>query len=146
MFVCYFRFAWLKVKGLGETRNWVELEKFSKSKSPIGYVVSTFPSLSPFPSICLLKTFPFPPFPSFQPFVEECLNKNAKTEALKYIPRCEVLERPQLYMRIGAFQEAAEAAFQAKDAQLLMEIKGKSGSLQVSTQVDGYLSQLAGKR
>ena len=66
------KFWWLKVRGFGETRNWVEMEKLSKSKSPIG----------------------------FTPFVEECLVKNAKSEALKYIPKCEVNERPALYLRV----------------------------------------------
>lgn len=37
------RFWWLKVKALAESRNWVELEKFAKSKkSPIGYEVRCF--------------------------------------------------------------------------------------------------------
>jgi hypothetical protein len=34
------RFWWLKIRALGETKNWTELDKFVKSKkSPIGYTV-----------------------------------------------------------------------------------------------------------
>ena len=34
------RFWWIKVKALAESRNWVELDRFAKSKkSPIGYEV-----------------------------------------------------------------------------------------------------------
>ena len=36
------RFHWIKVRALAESRNWLELERFAKSKkSPIGYEVGT---------------------------------------------------------------------------------------------------------
>jgi len=113
------KFWWIKVKALAETKNWLELEKFAKSKkSPIGFV----------------------------PFVEQCLLFGSKPEALKHIARCEPNERPIWYMKLGAWSEAAEAAFGNKDVQLLQEIKQKSVSLSVGAQVDGYLSQLMGQR
>lgn len=50
----------MRIESLAKLNDWVELEKFSKSKkSPIGY----------------------------SPFVDVCLEKNNKTEALKYLPR-----------------------------------------------------------
>ena len=43
------RFHWLKVRALAESRDWIELEKFAKSKkSPIGYEVG-IPALSSHP-------------------------------------------------------------------------------------------------
>lgn len=54
------RFWWMKIQSLAHLDDWIELEKFSKSKkSPIGYA----------------------------PFVDICLEKNNKHEALKYLPK-----------------------------------------------------------
>jgi len=43
MVLCFFlvRFYWLKVRSLAESRNWLELDRFSKArKSLIGYEVN----------------------------------------------------------------------------------------------------------
>ncbi|KXS16595.1 hypothetical protein M427DRAFT_110909 [Gonapodya prolifera JEL478] len=55
------RFWWLKLKALVRTSNWEELDRFSRTKSPIG----------------------------FAPFVDECLKVNAPKEAAKYVDRIE---------------------------------------------------------
>ncbi|GAV88113.1 Vps16_C domain-containing protein/Vps16_N domain-containing protein [Cephalotus follicularis] len=91
------RWYWLKVFALATIRNWEALEKFSKEKRPpIGY----------------------------RPFVEACIDADEKSEALKYIPKlADPRERAEAYARIGMAKEAADAASQAKDGELLGRLK-----------------------
>ncbi|GMN54967.1 hypothetical protein TIFTF001_024090 [Ficus carica] len=91
------RWYWLKVFALATIRDWDALEKFSKEKrSPIG----------------------------FRPFVEACIEADEKGEALKYIPKlADPRERAESYARIGMAKEAADAASQAKDGELLGRLK-----------------------
>lgn len=91
------RWYWLKVFALATTRDWVALETFSKEKRPpIGY----------------------------KPFVEACIEADEKAEALKYIPKlADPRERAEAYARIGMAKEAADAASQAKDGELLGRLK-----------------------
>ncbi|KAL3508949.1 hypothetical protein ACH5RR_028350 [Cinchona calisaya] len=91
------RWYWLKVFALATIRDWDALEKFSKEKRPpIGY----------------------------RPFVEACVDADEKGEALKYIPKLsDPRERAEAYARIGMAKEAADAASQAKDNELLGRLK-----------------------
>jgi hypothetical protein len=91
------RWYWLKVFALATINDWDALEKFSKEKRPpIGY----------------------------RPFVEACVDADAKAEALKYIPKlADPRERAEAYARIGMAKEAADAASQAKDGELLGRLK-----------------------
>ncbi|XP_052210322.1 protein VACUOLELESS1 [Diospyros lotus] len=91
------RWYWLKVFALATIRDWDALEKFSKEKRPpIG----------------------------FRPFVEACVDADEKGEALKYIPKlADPRERAEAYARIGMAKEAADAASQAKDGELLGRLK-----------------------
>ncbi|GAB4837663.1 vacuolar protein sorting-associated protein 16 [Ancistrocladus abbreviatus] len=91
------RWYWLKVFALATIRDWDALEKFSKEKRPpIGY----------------------------KPFVEACIDADEKNEALKYIPKLsDPRERAEAYARIGMAKEAADAASQAKDSELLGRLK-----------------------
>lgn len=91
------RWYWLKVFALATIRDWDALEKFSKEKRPpIGY----------------------------RPFVEACIEADEKGEALKYIPKlADPRERAESYARIGMAKEAADAASQAKDGELLGRLK-----------------------
>lgn len=91
------RWYWLKVFALATIRDWDALEKFSKEKRPpIGY----------------------------RPFVEACIDADEKGEALKYIPKLtDPRERAESYARIGMAKEAADAASQAKDGELLGRLK-----------------------
>lgn len=91
------RWYWLKVFALATIRDWDALEKFSKEKRPpIGY----------------------------RPFVEACTDADEKGEALKYIPKLsDPRERAEAYARIGMAKEAADAASQAKDGELLGRLK-----------------------
>lgn len=99
------RFYRLKIKALLTTRNWDALEKFSKEKKPpIG----------------------------FKPFVDACIEGGENGEALKYIVKLsDPQERAEAYTRIGLHNEAAEAASQSKDSELLGRLKmtfGQSSS------------------
>ncbi|CAI9757174.1 unnamed protein product [Fraxinus pennsylvanica] len=91
------RWYWLKVFALATIRDWDALEKFSKEKRPpIGY----------------------------RPFVEACVDADEKAEALKYITKLtDPRERAEAYARIGMAKEAADAASQAKDGELLGRLK-----------------------
>ncbi|XP_059629226.1 protein VACUOLELESS1 [Cornus florida] len=91
------RWYWLKVFALATIRDWDALEKFSKEKRPpIGY----------------------------RPFVEACIDADEKGEALKYIPKlADPRERAEAYARIGMAKEAADAASQSKDGELLGRLK-----------------------
>ncbi|KAJ6998320.1 hypothetical protein NC653_014495 [Populus alba x Populus x berolinensis] len=91
------RWYWLKVFALVNIRDWEALEKFSKEKRP--------------------------PM-GFRPFVEACIDVDEKAEALKYIPKLvDPRERAEAYARIGMAKEAADAASQAKDGELLGRLK-----------------------
>ncbi|RAL48115.1 hypothetical protein DM860_018134 [Cuscuta australis] len=91
------RWYWLKVFALATVRDWDALEKFSKEKRPpIGY----------------------------KQFVEACVEAGEKGEALKYIPKLpDPRERAEAYAQIGMAKEAADAASQAKDGELLGRLK-----------------------
>ncbi|XP_073050524.1 protein VACUOLELESS1 [Primulina eburnea] len=91
------RWYWLKVFALATIRDWEALEKFSKEKRPpIGY----------------------------RPFVEACIDAGEKAEALKYIPKlADPREKAEAYARIGMAKEAADAASQTKDSELLGRLK-----------------------
>lgn len=68
----FFRFWWLRIISLSNKHNWIELEKFAKSKkSPIGY----------------------------EPFVEVCLKQNNLTEARKFILKCRDDRKTYWYIR-----------------------------------------------
>eukprot|EP01134_Creolimax_fragrantissima_P006955 CFRG6955T1 len=93
------KFWWLKVRAYAQTQDWEGLERFAKSRSsPIGY----------------------------RPFVEECLGKGAQAEAVKYIPKCPLDDRVELYCDAHYFREAVEAAVLLKSREKLFLIRKKS--------------------
>ncbi|KAJ4835771.1 vacuolar protein sorting-associated protein 16, partial [Turnera subulata] len=60
----------------------------------------------------------------YRPFVEACIKEGEKGEALKYIPKlADPRERAEAFARIGMPKEAADAASQAKDGELLGRLK-----------------------
>ncbi|KAG0268380.1 hypothetical protein DFQ27_006874 [Actinomortierella ambigua] len=86
------RFWWIKLRALVEIRDWDGVAVLAKSKkSPIGY----------------------------EPFVEECVKAMQFNEAAKYILKCDPQVRAGLFLKIEAFQEAAEQAFTLKDVEML---------------------------
>lgn len=107
------RYWWLVIKALAQIRDWGNLEKFSKDKSPIGYA----------------------------PFAQVCIECNAFKEAEKYIPRVkDAAERVEFYIQIGYFEEAVETAKQAKNDQLLQYIRSKCNKPEIIHIIDQLLS------
>ncbi|KAG6541575.1 hypothetical protein Mapa_017028 [Marchantia paleacea] len=95
------RFYWLKIFALAMTKNWEALEKFSKEKKPpVGY----------------------------KPFVEACIEEDEKDEALKYIVKLsDPQERAEAYEKLGMSAEAATAAAQTKESEILGRLKSTFG-------------------
>ncbi|XP_031556502.1 vacuolar protein sorting-associated protein 16 homolog [Actinia tenebrosa] len=92
------RFYWIKVRALAESRNWLELERFSKAKkSPIGY----------------------------EPFVDACLEFNSRIEAEKYLTRVLPENKVHYYLKLGKIVEAAEVALSQKNEEALELISKK---------------------
>eukprot|EP00002_Diphylleia_rotans_P004919 TRINITY_DN1382_c0_g2_i1.p1 TRINITY_DN1382_c0_g2~~TRINITY_DN1382_c0_g2_i1.p1 ORF type:complete len:828 (-),score=186.60 TRINITY_DN1382_c0_g2_i1:1462-3921(-) len=110
---CYW---WLRVRALGELRDWDQLDKFSKEKkSPIGY----------------------------EPFADVCIKAKALPEAAPYVQKIsDPLRRAQYYVEIGLYKEAADAAYQAKNADVLNLIRSKTHLRDVHAQIDNYLRSL----
>jgi hypothetical protein len=90
------RFWWIKVKALADSNNWSELERFSKSKkSPIGY----------------------------EAFADECIEKNNRFEAKKYIVKCLAENKVGYFVKIGAWEEAIDAALANRSDEELQMIE-----------------------
>uniref|UniRef100_A0A7S4PFI6 Vacuolar protein sorting-associated protein 16 homolog n=1 Tax=Guillardia theta TaxID=55529 RepID=A0A7S4PFI6_GUITH len=90
----------LKVSGLAEGHDWKELEKFSKERKtpPIG----------------------------FELFVEACIRENRFDEGMKYAMKMtDMARKSELCVRMGMLREAAEAAVQARDRDMLLSVRSK---------------------
>uniref|UniRef100_A0A7M5WWD2 Vacuolar protein sorting-associated protein 16 homolog n=1 Tax=Clytia hemisphaerica TaxID=252671 RepID=A0A7M5WWD2_9CNID len=112
------RFWWTKIQALGASHAWKELEIFSKSKkSPIGY----------------------------EPFVEACHKfGNNKVEAEKYMSKVPLDKKVQLFLKIGYYDEAAEAAFQSRSHDDLNLVASKaSNNRSVQEKINIYRTQLS---
>ncbi|XP_046392085.1 vacuolar protein sorting-associated protein 16 homolog [Ischnura elegans] len=115
------RYWWLKVMSLAELGEWLELEKFSKSKkSPIGY----------------------------EPFVDACLNHDKKSEAEKYLPKVREELKVKYFLKSGMLEEAAQCAYEQKDCDALLLIQSRcaSSNTALSEKVNLYLLQLSTKK
>jgi len=115
------RFWWKKMQALAAASDWVELEKFSKSKkSPIGY----------------------------EPFVEVCLTYGHNLrEAEKYMQKVPVEKRIKLYIKMGDLNQAAEAAFQVKSVDDLNALLSKcANNRELTERIQARLSQLTYRR
>lgn len=109
------RYWYLKIKALADIKDWDALEKFSKSKKPpVGY----------------------------KAFVDQCMVNGNVLEAKKYILRCENHLRPQLFLKIGAAREAAQAAFANKDASYLRTIRQQVKNSVLQGEIDQWIHQL----
>eukprot|EP00834_Sanchytrium_tribonematis_P004100 NODE_185_length_13590_cov_0.472908.p1 type:complete len:824 gc:universal NODE_185_length_13590_cov_0.472908:5985-8456(+) len=86
------KYWWIYIKAAASIRDWASLEKFSEKKSPIGY----------------------------EPFAKVCIEAGAYKEAcLKYIPKCPIQMQTQYYIKIKAYNKAAQAAYLQKNGQAL---------------------------
>ncbi|XP_013393973.1 vacuolar protein sorting-associated protein 16 homolog [Lingula anatina] len=115
------RFWWLKIRALAEAGDWMELDRFSKTKkSPIGY----------------------------EPFIEVCMENHNRFEATKYLTRVAPENKVKCHVRVGQLKEAAEIAFQQRNEEELNFVLSKCGPMHkdVVTQITGMKSQLGAKR
>ncbi|XP_071444220.1 vacuolar protein sorting-associated protein 16 homolog [Hetaerina americana] len=115
------RYWWLKVVSLAELGEWLELEKFSKSKkSPIGY----------------------------EPFVDACLNHGKKAEAEKYLPKVREEAKVKYFLKAGMLEEAAQYAYEQKDCEALLLIQRKcsTNDTALSEKINLFLLQLSAKK
>eukprot|EP00911_Craspedida_sp_UC1_P002587 UC1_evm5s1915 len=95
------RFWWLKVRALAQARNWLELERFAKSKkSPIGY----------------------------EPFVDECISMSNRAEAKKYCARVSAERRVPCFIKVGDYESAVLAAAQQKNEEAFEAIAKAAGN------------------
>lgn len=110
------RYYFSKIKALVHLGEWKKLEAFANSKkSPVGYI----------------------------PFVEECLASPKPEEALKYIPMIESVEtKVEYWINMLKFKEAIEAAFEARDIDLLEYIKKKTKNSKTKDTIDQCIQQL----
>ncbi|XP_063953477.1 vacuolar protein sorting-associated protein 16 homolog [Lytechinus pictus] len=113
------RFWWLKIDALAGAGEWIELERFAKSKkSPIGY----------------------------EPFVEVCMKYHQKYEANKYAAKVTPEHRVKMYIRMGTLDEAAELAFQQKSEEdLNLVLRHCAGNRQLSAKINTMKQQLGKK-
>ncbi|XP_053409060.1 vacuolar protein sorting-associated protein 16 homolog [Mercenaria mercenaria] len=115
------RYWWLRIDALAEAGEWMELDKFSKTKKPqLG----------------------------MEAFVEVCLKYGNKREAMKYIPRVVPDKKVQCLIKMGDLRLAAEAAFENRNEDDLNRVLRKCtlADRAVEDQIKGYKQQLAGGR
>ncbi|KAJ2721037.1 Vacuolar protein [Coemansia sp. Benny D115] len=113
------RYYWIKLRALVLRRDWVELSRLANAKkSPIGY----------------------------RPFVDECIRALQYQEAAKYITRCDPpSERAGLYLKIGFFREAAQAASLTKDVDMLRQIHGLARDSALKHDIAQMIEQLTSR-
>ncbi|ORZ31220.1 Vps16, C-terminal region-domain-containing protein [Catenaria anguillulae PL171] len=109
------QFAWCMVSGLAKARDWAELERFAFTRRPaIGYL----------------------------PVVRACLEMGANDEAKKYIAKCDVRARVDLFIKAGAIKEASDVAFQLNDMPVLVHLRQVCHDDDVRRDIDGKIAQL----
>ncbi|XP_069702504.1 vacuolar protein sorting-associated protein 16 homolog [Periplaneta americana] len=115
------RYWWLRILSLSELGDWVELDKFSKSKkSPIG----------------------------IEPFVDACLKYGNQYEAQKYLPKVKDELKVKYYIKAGMFEEAARIAYEQKDLQALLYVQGRCApsDRSLSDKINLLVTQLGTKK
>ncbi|KAK9884939.1 hypothetical protein WA026_009175 [Henosepilachna vigintioctopunctata] len=114
------RYFLLKIQHWAEIGDWIELEKFSKSKKG--------------------NT-------NYAAYVDVCLQHEKKSEALKYLPKVTELSKIKYYAKAGCYEEAANIAFAQKDVQGLQYVQSKClGRPTLSEVISGMIAQLENKR
>lgn len=115
------KFYWIKIWALGEQGNWMELDKFSKSKkSPVGY----------------------------EPFVDVCLKYNNQFEAKKYLPKVRPENKVNYFVKTGLLEDAANTAFEMRDAHALRVLQDKCQNTNkiLYEKIEGLKQQLGVKK
>ncbi|CAG7833384.1 unnamed protein product, partial [Allacma fusca] len=90
---------WIRLETLGELKDWIELEKLSKTKKLPG---------------------------GFEDFVQVCLKAENLDEARKYLPKVKDENQVKYYVLAGLFEEAAQIAVQQKDDEALQNVYHKA--------------------
>ncbi|KAH3699992.1 hypothetical protein DPMN_074955 [Dreissena polymorpha] len=111
------RYWWLRVDALAQSADWVELDKFSKSKKPLL---------------------------GMEAFVDACMKYDAKMEARKYIPRVSPEKKVYCLIKTGLLREAAEVAFENRSEEELNKVLRACSTQDrtVEDQVRAYKQQL----
>ncbi|XP_054707259.1 vacuolar protein sorting-associated protein 16 homolog [Uloborus diversus] len=115
------RFWWLQITVLADGGDWLELEKFSRSKkSPIGY----------------------------EPFVDVCVKHDNIYEAQKYLPKVKEENRIKYYIKARLLEDAAKIAFEKKDLAALNQVQNMCGVMDrtIADKITTMKSQLSSKR
>ncbi|KAK3801136.1 hypothetical protein RRG08_029395 [Elysia crispata] len=115
------RFWILKINALAYGEDWVELEKFSRSKKPpVGIDV----------------------------FVNGCMKYGNRLEAMKYLSRVSPDQKVRCLVKVGLYKEAAEAAIEMKNEDDFSYVLSRLGSAdrQVAEQVRAMRGQLGARR
>ncbi|XP_035218067.1 vacuolar protein sorting-associated protein 16 homolog [Stegodyphus dumicola] len=115
------RYWWLQITVLADGGDWLELEKFSRSKkSPIGY----------------------------EPFVDVCVKHDNIYEAKKYLPKVKEENKVMYYVKARLLEDAAKIAFEKKDIAALNHIQSLCGVMDrtISDKITSMKSQLSAKR
>ncbi|KAK4881688.1 hypothetical protein RN001_005007 [Aquatica leii] len=112
------RYWWIRIQCLADAGDWIELEKFSKSKkSPIGYAH----------------------------FVDICLQKNMQSEAIKYLPKVSEDIIVKYYVKANKLEEAAQIAYEQRDIQGLLYVQSKCQPV-LAEKINAYVSQLGARK
>ncbi|RUS71261.1 hypothetical protein EGW08_020975 [Elysia chlorotica] len=115
------RFWILKINALAYGEDWMELERFSRSKKPpVG----------------------------IDAFVHGCMKYNNRMEAMKYLSRVTPDQKVRCLVKVGLFKEAAEAAVELKNEDDFGYVLSRLGSAdrQVAEQVRAMRGQLSSRR
>ena len=110
------RYWWLKIRALAELNAWEALEKFSKDKTPpTGY----------------------------EAFCDACLAQNNRVEAVKYAKKIKNIESKIKWLcRLEEWAEAYMVARDAKDADLLRQVRSVCIDPRVNGQIDNQLQNM----
>ncbi|GFS12068.1 vacuolar protein sorting-associated protein 16-like protein [Elysia marginata] len=115
------RFWILKINALAYGEDWIELEKFSRSKKPpVG----------------------------IDTFINGCMKYGNRMEAMKYLSRVSPDQKVRCLVKVGLFKEAAEAAVEMKNEDDFSYVLSRLGSAdrQVAEQVRAMRGQLGARR
>ncbi|ESO06602.1 hypothetical protein HELRODRAFT_106217 [Helobdella robusta] len=112
------RFWWLKIQKLAELGQWLELDKFSKSKkSPIGY----------------------------EPFVDVCIKYNNVNEGKNYLSKVLPEHLVMYHIKLGLLEQAGDLAIQTKnedDVDLVLSKCSATSNRELYNKLMTFQSQL----
>ncbi|KAH9823393.1 Vps16, N-terminal region-domain-containing protein [Melampsora americana] len=108
------RYWYLKLKALVEIKDWIELEAWSAKKNPIG----------------------------FEPFVHQLLLMGCNREALKYVKKCEMKNRIELYIKCGEWIIAGEECADRGEMKKLIELKQRCPNPMISNSLGKMIDDL----